>query len=353
MNLHAAKSCMLGALVATSLACAEFTFAQEANSVVFGDNGEVLGSYNKLSDVDWVELDNKGSVKFHFVETSRDSDTVHLLDQSRGVAITLDIANNVIAYGELGSPEQQPIFTIMEVKVAAVETVLAQTVAFGSNSEWLGTYVNSAPGVWYELDSRGTKQFTFTERARTPEKVSLEDASRGIALTLDLTGKKVTFGAIDDAEQQPLYEILESIVQQDAGADDSAALEPTVPIDTQAVQREMLAENQNRPSQIKLKHVGAYLARFTVTWIEGESGQPKSWESGEKRAPYFELVPLPRTAWQISIIGEGQNGTEWNQALNLTIKGPNNKCFVLSGTVNSQIWDASSDPSDSNGDDCP
>lgn len=96
---------------------------------------------------------------------------------------------------------------------------------------------------------------------------------------------------------------------------------------------------------VKVKHAGAYVARFTVTWEEPDAKGvygPKSWASGEKTVGYSQQVDLPGDARNVTILGEAATGLVWDpwgEAINVTLKGPSNLCYRITGTTLSRSWD--------------
>lgn len=98
---------------------------------------------------------------------------------------------------------------------------------------------------------------------------------------------------------------------------------------------------------VKLRHSGVYIARFTVSWEEpddnGNYGGPrKLWESGNETFGYVHQVDLPGDARNVKILAEAKTGLVWDpwgEALNITLNGPNNKCYRITGTTLDRGWD--------------
>ena len=96
---------------------------------------------------------------------------------------------------------------------------------------------------------------------------------------------------------------------------------------------------------VELRHSGAYVARFRVTWEQPDkSGKwiSKKVESGNQTAGYTKQVSLPGDARNVKILGEAATGLAWNpwaEAINITLDGPTNKWYRISGTTLKRRWD--------------
>jgi len=97
---------------------------------------------------------------------------------------------------------------------------------------------------------------------------------------------------------------------------------------------------------VRLRHSGAYVAKFQVTWEEpdakGNYGVTKNWESGEKTAGYSYQVDLPGDARNVHLRAWAATGLVWDpwgEALNQTLNGPDNKCYRIHGTTLDRRWD--------------
>lgn len=316
-------------------------WAEDAVTMLkFGADGKALGSYSLVSPGKWVEFNLNGDPQFEFEEVSRTSATIVVEDKSRNIALTFDLAGNIITYGLIGDT-QEPLYSILEVESAegiapaVAKTEAASTVAFGSNGEVLGSYVNSAPSVWEERDNLGKTNFTFVEEGRRDGSILLRDETRGLALTLNLAEMKISFGAVGDAEQQPLYEILSADSQTVTESEEVAT-----------------PSSDQIPSQVKLKNLGSYQGKFTVTWTPDGSDETESWTSDEQPAPYFHALSLPVGSSAIRILGEASINGEWMAILDRSIDVPTNKCYVLIGSETLADNRISEEPSDNPGDDC-
>jgi hypothetical protein len=71
-----------------------------------------------------------------------------------------------------------------------------------------GAFVKQSNGEWKETDLLGKANFTFKEVRRDQAAVYLEDASRNMAITLNLTTRTVLYNLINQGKPQPLYSIL-------------------------------------------------------------------------------------------------------------------------------------------------
>lgn len=98
---------------------------------------------------------------------------------------------------------------------------------------------------------------------------------------------------------------------------------------------------------VKVRHSGAYVARFTVSWEEPDSAgnfHPKpAWTSGNQTVGYVHQVDnIPGDARNLKILAEVKTGLIWNpwaQALSTTLAGPSNLCYRIKGTTLDTSWD--------------
>jgi thiol-activated cytolysin len=97
---------------------------------------------------------------------------------------------------------------------------------------------------------------------------------------------------------------------------------------------------------VTLQHSGGYVARFNVSWsqkaADGQSDVSQSWASGNRTAGWRKTIDLPGDASKVRIEAEAATGLvwqPWNEALNRTINGPDNKCYRVTGTTLHPSWD--------------
>ena len=97
---------------------------------------------------------------------------------------------------------------------------------------------------------------------------------------------------------------------------------------------------------VKFAHAGAYVARFQVTWAEadaqGNYTQNKDWESGNQTAGYTHQVDLPGDAQGDELQAWAATGLVWDpwgEILNVSLDGPDNKCYRVTGTTLNRSWD--------------
>ena len=97
---------------------------------------------------------------------------------------------------------------------------------------------------------------------------------------------------------------------------------------------------------VKFAHAGAYVARFQVTWAEadaqGNYTQNKDWESGNQTAGYTHQVDLPGDAQGVRLQAWAATGLVWDpwgEILNISLDGPDNKCYRVTGTTLNRSWD--------------
>ena len=75
------------------------------------------GEFRQVGAHEWRELDQKGTVRFTFVEQQRDAWSVYLEDPSRHVSIQLDAFRKVVRYRP-GSAPWVDLYAITEVQAA-------------------------------------------------------------------------------------------------------------------------------------------------------------------------------------------------------------------------------------------
>lgn len=95
---------------------------------------------------------------------------------------------------------------------------------------------------------------------------------------------------------------------------------------------------------VKVKHKGAYVAKFLVSWEEQDAKgnyTQKSWESGNQTAGYTQQIDLPGDARNVKIQGWAKTGLVWNpwgEAINTTENGPTRECYTIFGTTLNRRW---------------
>lgn len=337
--------------------------AGEIASVSFGADGAVLGQFQRGDNGNWFELDAAGTARFEFTEISRDDSVIVLEDRSRNIALTLDLAGGIITYGVIGEP-QEPLYAIISSSAAAPSPATSamptgSVVTFGENGTKSGQYLSDDAGTWRELNSAGEVVFSFVEKSRTADRIELEDSSRNLALTLDLSGNVITFGEIGGA-QDVLYQILDARIGQVSEASVDQAAQPGGETDGAMVQPNLAAETdpallvsaEPPPPQVKLKLVGWYTGRFTVTWTPSGTDVVESWTSGPQQSPFYQLLPLPPDASAIRILGEAEQDGTWTAVLDQSTDQPSGRCYVLEGTNNLFSGVVGDGPSPGPDDDC-
>lgn len=99
---------------------------------------------------------------------------------------------------------------------------------------------------------------------------------------------------------------------------------------------------------IKVRHDGAYVAHFKITWEEpNETGKyvAKSWpsqgDSGGKTAGFSKQVNLPGDARNVKIHTRIATGLVWQPwaEQKVTLNGPTNRCYRFGGTTLNNWWD--------------
>ncbi len=96
---------------------------------------------------------------------------------------------------------------------------------------------------------------------------------------------------------------------------------------------------------VRLKHSGAYVAKFFVNWEEGDASgnfTAKSWASGNQTAGYSHQVNLPGDARNVTLRAEAATGLVWNpwaEIFSVGLAGPDNKTYRAKGTTLNRSWD--------------
>jgi thiol-activated cytolysin len=91
---------------------------------------------------------------------------------------------------------------------------------------------------------------------------------------------------------------------------------------------------------VGLKHSGAYVAKFHVTWVE--DGKQKQWASGNKTAGYTHKLLFGRGARAIHINAQAATGLiwdPWGTILNERFASPPNAVLNVKGTTLHRKWD--------------
>ena len=97
---------------------------------------------------------------------------------------------------------------------------------------------------------------------------------------------------------------------------------------------------------VKFAHAGAYVAKFQVTWVDADAQgnyiQNKDWESGNQTAGYTHQADLPGDAQGVRLQAWAATGLVWDpwgEILNVSLDGPDNKCYRVTGTTLNRSWD--------------
>jgi hypothetical protein len=180
------------------------------NLVEFADPGQatkITGSYVQTGPRAWAERDAKGKVSFTFIEKQRDAKSVVLSDDSRGVAIRLDLGARKVFYREGAAGQEQELFVVVNSS-AKINGHMTRFVTAGEGGSAIAaTYRQTAGSSWEELGSDGKVQFKFQEVKRDDGSVYLEDRSRGVAIRLDVRAKKVMYRE-SGKKEEVLFDII-------------------------------------------------------------------------------------------------------------------------------------------------
>ncbi len=178
----------------------------DVNKVVFGANGQQLGTYQQMTPTTWKEIsaDPNGN-NFDFVEVGRDEWSVYLTDESRGVNIQLDLHRKIVRYSDAQSPIRDQ-FEILDSN-NKMNGYLTSAVAFGDGQFDTGYYKQVETSEnWKEILAVNNRVVNFTETHRDEWSVYLRDDSRGVNIQLDMHRMKVVYSD-DQGNRFDLYEI--------------------------------------------------------------------------------------------------------------------------------------------------
>ena len=93
---------------------------------------------------------------------------------------------------------------------------------------------------------------------------------------------------------------------------------------------------------VKVKHDGAYIARFKVTWHTPINGE-EQWESGEKTLGFSKQIDIPGDATSVKIFAEAATGLVWDpwgEIMNVNLEGPDSKTYRVFGTTLKRRYEA-------------
>lgn len=209
-RLFAAAALLTLALVArdpAALADAAPTGRTLKEAVFSNGDQSPLGSFRRVADGTWQEVDANGALRFTFTELRRDDWTVYLLDQTRGIEIRLDLHQRQVLY-VAGGQQPYPIYAILYAMSDAPTglTVTRVDASLDGQIEVARFQTTGQPGEWVEQNTYGEVAYRFTESSRDEGSVYLQDASRGVWLQLDLTSDTIYYG-VNGGSLSPLYKI--------------------------------------------------------------------------------------------------------------------------------------------------
>lgn len=170
---------------------------------------KITGSYVQTGPKAWAERDPKGKVSFTFVEKQRDAKSVTLSDDSRGVAVRLDLGARKVYYRDGAAGQEQELYAVVNSSAKFNAYMTGFVTAGEGGSAIAATYRQTAGTTWQELGSDGSVQFKFQEVKRDEGSVYLEDRSRGVGIRLDVRGKKVWYRE-SGKKEEVLFDIIQA-----------------------------------------------------------------------------------------------------------------------------------------------
>ena len=161
-----------------------------ATSVQIGDAvGNVQGTFRQTNAETWTE-DSQGTGRdaFEFKEMARDPWSVYLFDASRDMSIQIDLFKGKVFFSDAHTSNTE-LYAVLNAS-STLNGWLVNTVAVGDGQTITGALRQTGWTSWIEAGKDGAV-FDFEETGRDDGSVTLHDASRGVALRVDLTAKKV------------------------------------------------------------------------------------------------------------------------------------------------------------------
>lgn len=189
------------------------------------------GRFQRQPDGSWAELDSAGRIAFRFRETARDDWSVYLAEIGADKQIQLDLYRMMITIAQGGAPRSD-LYVITDATAPRLPgtlrpvTLPAPTpsgdgLTIGTTLRRVtfadGYFQQSGSGAdWTEYNARGAPVYYFRERSRSPEAVTLFDASRNTGLEFDMRRQMVRI-SWSGAPYEDLYPIVSTRHQADGG----------------------------------------------------------------------------------------------------------------------------------------
>jgi hypothetical protein len=217
----------------------------------YGQDGRSLGEFRQVGPAQWVEVRPDRSTS-DFRETGRDDWSVHLRDDSRGIALQIDLHRRQVLIAEGGA--MRPLYAIVGVRADAVPPAPPPTrapspppaqprtpqasalgatgrdvslVDYGRSGRALGEFRQVGPAQWRETGIDGGRN-DFVETARDEWSVLLTDHARGVRIQLDLHRRLVLYADAGNPSPSPMYDVLSAGSPPVAGG---LHADPILPVD--------------------------------------------------------------------------------------------------------------------------
>ena len=156
----------------------------------FGGGGKKLGAYFQTGPSSWKETDLQGKTTFNFVETNRDEWSVYLYDASRKVHIQIDLWRKKILYSDPNTPRRDQYDVLSS---ASIDGWLIEQATYEGGGKRLGSFFQTGPKKWKELDAEDKTKTHFVETGRDDWSVYMQDDSRKVKIQIDMWRKKVRY----------------------------------------------------------------------------------------------------------------------------------------------------------------
>jgi hypothetical protein len=145
------------------------------------------GHFIQTGPITWRE--NGRGANVDFTESARDEWSVYLDDPSRKVSIQIDLRRKKIRYSDPETPWRDQYDVS---RTASVVGWLVGYAEFRVNGA-VGSYLETGPKAWRELNAKGETVFEFVESHRDDWSVILNDPSRRVSIQIDLHRQKILY----------------------------------------------------------------------------------------------------------------------------------------------------------------
>ena len=150
----------------------------------------------------WLET-NDGPATYSFVETSRDTLHILLVDRSRNMKVRLPIFGGMSEWSTDGGITWYGLYTVTRELKQAPDVYTHSTGAFTHSQVESG-------GTWKETSTLSTSVYTFAETSRDATYVHMLDAGRGMRVRIPIAGGMSEW-SLDGVTWNGLYSVIRKI----------------------------------------------------------------------------------------------------------------------------------------------